>query len=159
MLSGQCNRLASSETHRLMLILVNSFALFPKHPSHPVTQEGVVDLEDDKSIDIEDEEPEDPELTRILEESRAAAAKKVEQERLLRAGAQQADNQQETKIKIRVYWEPPPGAHAKWAFAFTYVYQLRSVNTLLIDSTSRRRHFGGYSKPSHRKLRASGCRI
>ena len=108
---------------------------------------------------MEDEEPEDPELTRILEETRAVAAKKVEQERLLRAGAQQADGQQETKIKIRVHWEPPPGAHEKWAFGFTYVYQLRLVNTLLIDSTSRRRHFGGYSKPSHRKLRASGCGI
>jgi len=122
MLSRPCNRPASSGTHRLMRVLVNSYALFPKHPSHPVTQEGVIGLEDHKSIDMEDEEPEDPGFTKILEESRAAAAKKVEQERLLRAGAQQQDGEQETRINIRVYWEPPPGARAKWAFAFTYVY-------------------------------------
>ena len=100
MLSGSCNRPASPCTHRLMRVLVNR---------HPITQEGVIDLEDDKSIEMENEEPGDPELTKILEESRAAAAKKFERT----PGAQQADGQQETKIKIRVYWEPPPGAHAK----------------------------------------------
>lgn len=78
---------------------------------------------------MEDGEPEDPELAKILEESQAAAAKKVEQERLLRTGSHQAD-ESEMKIKIRVFWEPPPGAHAKWAFAFTYVCQLCSANTL-----------------------------
>jgi len=71
-------------------------------------------LEDDKSIDMADGEPEDPELTKILEESRAAAARKVEQEHVLGAGAAR-----QTKTKIRVYWGPPPDAHAKWAFAFT----------------------------------------
>jgi len=78
---------------------------------------------------MEDEEPEDLELARILEESRAAAAKKVEQERLLRTGSHQADGEADIKIKLRVFWEPPPGAHAKWAFAFTYVCEFSSVNT------------------------------
>lgn len=81
---------------------------------------------------MEGEEPEDAELAKILEESRAAAAKKVEQERLMRTSSQQAVGEQETKIKIRVFWEPPPGAHAKWAFAFTYVCQLHSVSTPLL---------------------------
>ena len=90
----------------------------------------MIDLDDDdKSTIMEDEEPEDPELAKILEESRAAAAKKVEQERLLRTGSHQADEVSDIKIKIRVFWEPPPGAHAKWAFAFTYVCQLCSANT------------------------------
>ena len=74
---------------------------------------------------MEDEEPEDLELAKILQKSREAAAKKVEQERLLRTGSEQVDGEQDIKIKIRVYWEPPPGAHAKWAFAFTYVCQVR----------------------------------
>lgn len=108
---------------------------------------------------MEDEGPEDPELAKILEESRAAAARKVEQERLLRTGSEQAGGEQETKIKIRVYWEPPPGTHAKWAFAFNYVCQLNSVNALSIYSIPRRHHFEGYSKPSHRKLRVSGYKI
>lgn len=108
---------------------------------------------------MEGEESEDAELAKILEESRAAAAKKVEQERLLKTSSQQALGEQETKIKIRVYWEPPPGAHAKWAFAFTYVCQLHSVSTPAVDAISRRHHFAGYSKPSHKKLRASGRKI
>ncbi|SRR5258706_6455713 len=108
---------------------------------------------------MEDAEPEDAELAKILEESRAAAAKKVEQERLLSTSSQQAVGEQETKIKIRVYWEPPPGARAKWAFAFTFVCQPHSVIAPVIDSISRRHHFEGYSKPLHRKLRASGCKI
>jgi len=106
---------------------VVSYALFPKHRSPPAIQEGVIDLEDDKSIDMEGSEPEDLELAKILEESRAAAAKKVEQERLLRTGSRQAGGEQETKIKIRVYWEPPPGAHAKWAFAFIYTAPFRRL--------------------------------
>ena len=84
---------------------------------------------------MENAEPEDAELAKILEESRAAAAKKVEQERLLSTSSQQAVGEQETKIKIRVYWEPPPGARAKWAFAFTFVCQPHSVRSLLTLSS------------------------
>ena len=142
----------------LTRVLEGSYALFPKHRS-PDTQEGVIDLDDSKSIDMEAEEPEDAELAKILEESRAAAAKKVEQERLLRTSSQQAVGEQETKIKIRVYWEPPPGVHAKWAFAFTYVCQICSVSTPAIDSIFRRHPFEGYSKPSRKKLRVSGRKI
>jgi len=106
---------------------VVSHALFANHQAPSVAQEGVIDLEDDEVIKMGDEEPEDPELARILEESRAAAAKKVEQERLLRTGSRQADRDPDLKIKLRVYWEPPPGDRAKWAFAFTYTAPFRRL--------------------------------
>ena len=51
-----------------------------------------------------------------------AAAKKVEQERLLRTRSQQAYGEQEAKIKISVHWELLP--HTTCAFV---VRQLHSV--------------------------------
>lgn len=81
-----------------MRVLEGSYALFPKRRSRPVPQEDVVDLEDNKSINMEEREPEDAELAKILDEGRAAAAKKVEQKRLHRAGSRQAGGEPETAI-------------------------------------------------------------
>jgi hypothetical protein len=92
--------------------------LFSKQRSL-VGQEGIIDLEDTNTFNEEHEGLEDPELATILEESRVAAAKKVQQERLLKTGSLVVDLEPDIKIKIRVYWE--------WAFAFIYVYQLGCV--------------------------------
>lgn len=77
-----------------MRVPEGSYALFPKRRSPPIPQGDVVDLEDNKSI----REPDGVELANILEESRAAVAKKVEQKRLHRTGSQQAGGEPETAI-------------------------------------------------------------
>ena len=83
------------------------------------------------SIEIVDEESDNRELARILgavcgccKEGRAGTSPKN--------AFTQARGEKETRIKIRVYWKLPPGAHATWTFAFTYVCQLHSVYVLLI---------------------------
>ena len=71
--------LLTFESHcRMSFVPLDHMPRFQPENRAPVTQEAVIDLEDNKSIDMEDEEAEDAEIAMIDIGSVCVAAAKVD---------------------------------------------------------------------------------